>query len=108
MTKRSFVLGRYYGERFPGNRDRSFGLSDEGPPHRSLKIDEARGQDEGGAVFYLLAPHNAFMTADIGDKGSRNWAESPLGSAVLIGNWIKQTILESRELNSNSDSSTEI
>jgi hypothetical protein len=38
------------------------------------KIDEASTQTEGVAVFYLLSPHNAFMTTDINDKVLKNWA----------------------------------
>ena len=40
------------------------------------KIDEASPQRVGVAVFYLLSPHNAFMTTDIYDKVLKNWAEA--------------------------------
>jgi hypothetical protein len=62
-----------------------------------LKIDEVSTQKEGVAVFYLLTPHNAFMTTDIGDKGLKNWAGAWFSSKVLIGEKIKNTGFKSLE-----------
>jgi hypothetical protein len=48
-------------------------------------------------MFYLLAPHNAFMTKDIGDKGLKNWAGAWFSSTVLIGERIENTVFKSLE-----------
>lgn len=61
------------------------------------KIDEVSTQKEGVAMFYLLTPHNAFMTTDIGDKGLKNWAGAWFSSTVLIGKRFENTVFKSLE-----------
>jgi hypothetical protein len=70
VTKLSFVWAVITVKESPVIETGLLGCPAQGP-HTAVavsrpKIDEVSAQREGVAVFYLLAPHNAFMTADIG------------------------------------------